>query len=187
MPSEMHSLRTGVVTLMSEMEITSLVATNTELASNLRYLVITGLHAGDFQLEADGCTNNSLPPGSRCTVALAFKPGAVGIREAILTIPSNDSVVPSHGVPLTGLGVTPFCSGDAVTINSRTFPAGLSICHGTSSVTTSSTAGTNITVPSQADVHFVAPQISLNNEFKVNTGGYFHSGTRYTPAVLPEP
>lgn len=179
-------LRVAAVGSVSAERIVTVSSTG-QLDLEIGSLMIIGLHASDFNLEADDCSNNTLPPGGHCTAALSFQPGAVGVREALLTIPSNDSVVPSHEVPLTGLGVTPFCSGDAVTIGSRTFPTGLSICHGASSVSTTDLAGTGVTVPDRAEVHFIAPQIVLGEGFKVNTGAYFHSGTRYTPSVLVEP
>lgn len=47
-------------------------------------LRVEGAAAGDFVLDADRCTGESLGPGQECTVRVVFAPGAEGERRALL-------------------------------------------------------------------------------------------------------
>jgi hypothetical protein len=84
-------------------------------AGNLSVASITktGANAGDFVISSDGCTGTSTPPGSACTVQVAFKPlqpttcGANSARSASLSITDNAPGSP-HTVPLSGTAMS-FC------------------------------------------------------------------------------
>ena len=64
---------------------------------------ITGANTGDFT-QTSNCLNSPLAPnGGYCTIAVTFKPGAVGTFSANLTV--NDSAPCSpQDVPLSGKG-----------------------------------------------------------------------------------
>jgi hypothetical protein len=66
---------------------------------------ITGRNALDFAIVSEESTNDALEPGTSCTIVLSAKPGAMGPREAELTVTAEGSatVVPLRVV---GLGVT---------------------------------------------------------------------------------
>ena len=143
-------------------------------------ITLQGAHAADFGIVDDNCSAASLASGFHCTFGIDLQPSGVGIREATLSIASNDPVVPVYQVPVTGLGVTASCSGDKVRISASP-GTGLVICYATESIT----AGAAVDVLSNSEVHFVAPTTELNGIFRVQPGGEFHSGKSYTPFILP--
>lgn len=57
---------------------------------------------GDFS-QRNSCTGRALPPGSTCSVAIRFNPGAAGSRTGQLSITSNAAGSP-HTVALSGIG-----------------------------------------------------------------------------------
>jgi hypothetical protein len=63
-------------------------------------LLLAGRHPGDFEVTGDGCSGQTLPPQSGCTVQLRFTPTAEGVRAATLSIPSNDPFTPLAEVKL---------------------------------------------------------------------------------------
>ncbi len=74
----------------------------------------TGANAGDFAVSSDSCTGANTPPGSTCTLQVAFKPlqasscGANGgTRTAALSLNDNAPGSP-HAVPLSGTAMD-FC------------------------------------------------------------------------------
>jgi len=67
---------------------------------------IGGADAGDFSTVANACTAAAVPAGGRCTVSLRFTPGAVGARQAVLTL-THDGAGPALQVPLSGQGLGP--------------------------------------------------------------------------------
>lgn len=58
-----------------------------------------------FAFVSDQCSGKSLPLGGHCTLKIRFSPGATGLFEHTLVIPSNDSLRGSLSVPLKGRGV----------------------------------------------------------------------------------
>jgi hypothetical protein len=65
---------------------------------------LTGEGAGSFKIAQDTCSSNTLAPGSRCEVTVAFSPDAVGSFTAKLELHHNAQDTPSE-VPLSGEGV----------------------------------------------------------------------------------
>jgi hypothetical protein len=65
-----------------------------------------GANPGDFVVAADGCSGLTLPAGGRCTVTVAMRPGAGGVRSADLAIASDSAEGAAH-VALAGTGVAP--------------------------------------------------------------------------------
>jgi len=65
---------------------------------------LAGTDPGDFEIESDECSDETLTPAGECTVVLAFAPTATGERTASLLLPSN---VPTASVLLKGTGTEP--------------------------------------------------------------------------------
>ncbi|MEO8486926.1 MAG: DVUA0089 family protein [Betaproteobacteria bacterium] len=81
----------------------SIVVTNIGGASvQLGTIGATGANPGDFALGA-GCNGVALAPAQTCTIDVTFTPGALGVRSAALTIPSDASNGPTT-VGLDGVG-----------------------------------------------------------------------------------
>ncbi|MFH1154593.1 MAG: fibronectin type III domain-containing protein [Pseudomonadota bacterium] len=65
----------------------------------------------------------------------------------------------------------PDCSGGTVLLTGKTFPASVKcVCYGSVSIS----AGSTVTVKSQADVTFKAPAVHLGTGFKVEEGAKFN-------------
>gem|GEM_PF-1564353 len=67
-------------------------------------LTLSGSAASDFQLEADGCSGQTLAPDASCTIMLSVTPSAIGKRQAWLDIPSDTASSPDT-VSLSVTGV----------------------------------------------------------------------------------
>ncbi|MCX5884363.1 MAG: alpha/beta fold hydrolase [Proteobacteria bacterium] len=71
-------------------------------------LSLTGSEAGDFTIQQETCSGRTLGISSEeCTVDVLFTPTASGLRNANLTITSNDPDRPTADVPISGEGITP--------------------------------------------------------------------------------
>ncbi len=70
-------------------------------------VALAGTDPGEFAIESDECTGETLTPEGECTVVVAFAPTATGVRSAVLVLPSN---VPTYTVPLEGTGTEPVFS-----------------------------------------------------------------------------
>jgi hypothetical protein len=70
-------------------------------------IALAGDDSGDFAIEGDGCSGETLTPEGECMVEVAFAPTAAGERGAVLALPSN---VPTYTVPLKGTGTEPILS-----------------------------------------------------------------------------
>jgi hypothetical protein len=68
-------------------------------------VALTGVHAADYSITADGCTG-PLAVSASCNVAVAFKPTAAGTRTASLSFTDTAAGSP-HSVALSGTGATP--------------------------------------------------------------------------------
>jgi hypothetical protein len=69
--------------------------------ATIRSIGLDGKNAGDFRVVQDGCTNVTLPPSGRCTVAVAFRPRLSGTRTAALVAKADSC---STWVTLAGSG-----------------------------------------------------------------------------------
>jgi hypothetical protein len=67
-------------------------------------IAITGANANDFAEQASTC-GSSLPAGHNCTISMTFKPLAMGLCKASLSIKDNASGSPQT-VSLSGVGTT---------------------------------------------------------------------------------
>lgn len=58
-------------------------------------LALTGSNSGEFSLQNDTCSAQTISAGDACTVAIAHSPSTSGRRSALLNIPSDDPDTPS--------------------------------------------------------------------------------------------
>jgi hypothetical protein len=101
-------------------------------ASNLNIdsVSITGSNAGDFKVNQDNCSGQTLTAGQQATLGVVFTPAATGSRQAVLHVFSSDPSNPDYQVSLAGTGLSPAggATGTAVfmigstsyTLNSKT-------------------------------------------------------------------
>jgi hypothetical protein len=85
---------------------------------------LAGTHAQDFAVVTNTCTG-PLPavtsgPVASCTITLQARPTAVGLRNATLSIASNDPLLPSVAVPLSVVAI-PFAAVVELTPTSLDF------------------------------------------------------------------
>lgn len=66
---------------------------------------IVGGNAGDFDIDADNCSNQNVAPSATCTVDVTFSPSASGSRTSSLRFTSNAASSPND-VTLNGTGAT---------------------------------------------------------------------------------
>jgi len=70
---------------------------------------ITGNDTGDFTILNDFCSEKTITKTNSGTLEVAFLPATAGLKEAILSIPSNDPNSPVLNIPLQGMR---FLKGD---------------------------------------------------------------------------
>ncbi|MEW6541136.1 MAG: immunoglobulin-like domain-containing protein, partial [Bacillota bacterium] len=68
-------------------------------------IVITGLDAGQFGIQNDQASGQTLTPGHSASLEVVFSPTSAGAKSALLRIPSNDPANSQLDVPLSGTGV----------------------------------------------------------------------------------
>ncbi len=66
---------------------------------------VSGINFFEFIKESDSCSGSTVVPLSSCTVSVAFSPVSTGPKNAVLSIPSNDSASPLLNIQLEGTGV----------------------------------------------------------------------------------
>ncbi|VAX34687.1 hypothetical protein MNBD_NITROSPIRAE03-95, partial [hydrothermal vent metagenome] len=64
---------------------------------------LEGTGVQNFVIQQDDCSNLTLTPGENCKVELVFSVTSYGLKNATLSIPSNDPDTPDAGVALKGL------------------------------------------------------------------------------------
>jgi len=68
------------------------------------YATITGPNATDFVLIFSGCASATVYPGPSCTLGVAFRPGSIGVKFALLNLP-DDAPGSPRNVVLVGEGI----------------------------------------------------------------------------------
>ncbi|OAD18620.1 protein containing DUF1566, partial [Candidatus Thiomargarita nelsonii] len=68
-------------------------------------VTLTGGNVSDFSLQNDSCSAETIIPSETCTVEGVFSPQSLGLKQATLSIVSNDPDTPQFDVSLTGTGV----------------------------------------------------------------------------------
>jgi hypothetical protein len=82
----------------------TLTVTNTGTAAlKVTGLTITGTNPGQFKLRTGQVTAFTVNPGKTATVGVLFKPTAVGVKVATLTVKNNDTARPNYAVALRGV------------------------------------------------------------------------------------
>jgi hypothetical protein len=64
---------------------------------------LSGANPGDYSVQSDSCSGQTIPGGNNCQVTLVFKPSVPGTRTANLNLPNNDGPSPLV-VKLSGTG-----------------------------------------------------------------------------------
>ena len=73
----------------------------------LGILLLTEQNSSEFKIINNTCSEKTLIPQSACTVDLIFSPASAGLKNAVLSIPSNDPNNGTKTVSVTGTGVSP--------------------------------------------------------------------------------
>jgi len=83
------------------------VANSGNASLQVTSLSLTGAHHGDFSLQTDGLTGQTLAPygTETATVDVVFSPAAIGGREAQLLVLTGDTFNPTSTVSLLGTGI----------------------------------------------------------------------------------
>ncbi len=72
---------------------------------NIITVSLTGTDASEFAIYIDTCTGQYLATNGNCTIQIELSPSSEGVKNANLSISSNDPVTPILNVPLSGTGV----------------------------------------------------------------------------------
>ena len=107
LPDNASEVNFGIVRPLqvSKEKIVSISSTGTEdLIINT--ITLNGENTGDFTILEDNCSGATLAQSENCTVKLEFSPSSKGIKQATLSIPSNDPDTPTYEVSLWGVGAT---------------------------------------------------------------------------------
>ena len=80
-------------------------------------LQLSGANASDFGLVNDNCSNTQLAASAQCSVDVSFTPSNAGLRQAVLTILSDDPINQSVTVDLDGTGTTTSAQNISATPN----------------------------------------------------------------------
>ncbi|ACL01790.1 conserved repeat domain protein [Desulfatibacillum aliphaticivorans] len=64
----------------------------------------SGANAGEFIIDSDACSGETLSPGAQCSIVAALAPINSGDKEALLNIPSDDPAFPVVEIPVSGEG-----------------------------------------------------------------------------------
>jgi outer membrane protein OmpA-like peptidoglycan-associated protein len=83
----------------------------------------TGTGAADYTLSQD-VSGKVLAPGVTATIDVTFVPGALGTRNATLTIPSDDPINPTKTVALNGSGTSAILGVSTTALNFGNLTAG---------------------------------------------------------------
>lgn len=63
---------------------------------------LTGEHAAEFSIQQDQCSGRTLLPRQSCVFGMLFAPVSVGLKNADITIPSNDPDTAALNIHLSG-------------------------------------------------------------------------------------
>ncbi len=109
---------------------------------NLTSITLSGAHAADYTL-VNSCPS-SLAASAHCTFTITFRPSALGIRAAAITITSNASSTP-YTYPLSGVGTAPGISLSAASLTFASQTIGSASPAQTFTLTNSGTGTLNLT------------------------------------------
>lgn len=66
-----------------------------------------GTNPADFNISSDNCSGMTIGPQLSCAVGIYFAPSSAGVKNARLSVPSNDPGTPVLTILLKGTGVAP--------------------------------------------------------------------------------
>lgn len=124
---------------------------------NVGTLSISGGASGDFSIDTDSCSGQTLAPGATCSVAVIFSPTSSGARDGQLDIASNASSSPD-AVSLTGTGAVP-----TLTLSTGTLDFGV--------VAAGETATASLTVANSGAGDLVVQDVIQTGEYFAISGG----------------
>jgi hypothetical protein len=106
-PASTYNFGTVTVGSASPAVVFTILNTGTEdiTLSGPPIVAVSGVDSGDFS--ATDPSLSILTPGSSTFFAVNFTPGAVGPRNGVITIQSNDANRPIYSIMLTGIGAAP--------------------------------------------------------------------------------
>lgn len=162
----------GSITLgQSSAPSTVTITNNGSVALNVSGMVVSGAHASDFSLNADGggspCGSTApvISAAGNCTVTVTFTPTATGVRSASLDITSDDPDTSTVSTALSGTGLS---LPQDIALNPS------SVDFGTVAVGSSSPAST-VSIANNGGTDLVVSGISLTGadaaEFSLDANG----------------
>ncbi|MEW5744393.1 MAG: chitobiase/beta-hexosaminidase C-terminal domain-containing protein [Nitrospirota bacterium] len=118
----------GAVPLGTQPLQTFTIANTGSAVLELGATTLSGAQIDEFVKTADNCSGRALAPGGSCTVDVTLTPRGIGVKNAILSIVSNDPDSPTKNIALTGtVVVTLTTSKSGLGIGTVTSsPAGIS-------------------------------------------------------------
>jgi hypothetical protein len=154
-----------------------------QVGVDINNVAITGANPSDFAILSDSCLGNTIPPGTNCTISVAFTPTTTGTNTAQLVIQSDMMGGPLV-VPMSGVGLAPspiVClSGNSLSFGG----IGLGSTSAVQSVTitncgTAALFITNIVVSGTATSDYIVACSSTN----ISPGGTYTFGVSFAPSA----
>ena len=93
----------GTSTLPASFLLTNKGAADLQIGS----ASLGGANADDFKILSDNCSGMTIGPQLSCAVGIYFSPSSAGVKNASLSVPSNDPGTQVLTIPLKGTGVAP--------------------------------------------------------------------------------
>jgi hypothetical protein len=105
LPDNASEVNFGIVRphLTSKVRIVSISSTGIEDLV-IDTISLSGSHTGDFTILEDKCSGTALTQFENCTARIKFSPSSKGLKQATLSISSNDPDTPTYDVSLKGIG-----------------------------------------------------------------------------------
>jgi hypothetical protein len=104
-PGGDHALPFGDITLGTSSHLTLIVANTGTADLSLGAVAGADPLAAPFEISADGCSGQTLPPSATCAVTVRFAPTAAGPSTDGFDIPSDDPGTPAVTMAVSGAGV----------------------------------------------------------------------------------
>ena len=110
---------------------TLMISNAGEEALVIATVLVIGDDYADFVMNVDDCSGRALSQNQTCSLEITFSPLSAGIKQASISIPSNDANTPFLEVPLSGTAAEP----PTFTITASAEPGGLITPFGSIDVT----------------------------------------------------
>lgn len=172
----------GSVKMFATSATQTLTITNTG-TSNLiiASVALTGLNPGQFAIQTDNATGQTITPGGNRTVVIVFKPKRVGPQSATVSVTDNAGGSP-QATPLEGTGSIATVQPLAKTVYAYYYPNyGLSAAEGFGGETYQGWGGTAPAPSGSGVTHTFAPPTSIASDYY--PGDYWSGAAGYPPAL----